>query len=356
MNEPFFSIVMPVYKVEKYLRKAVSSVLKQSFGNFELILVDDASPDGSPALCDMLGKEDERIKVIHLEKNGGVSNARNLGMDQALGKYLLFMDSDDYIDEELLRTVRNSLEKNPAQIVFFGMKEEHYDRNGKLIESISVVLPDGYFKDQNSLRNYMIQLEKSTLYGYACNKFYDLEYLRKLGIRYREYALNEDILFNIAFCRDISQMNVLGIPAYHYRKNMGMDSRTSQYVREYFQLHVKKIQALVDQYIYWGMFTKEIRRELAVIYTRYIMSALQRNCDPKSNMTLKKRICWIRRLYEQTLFQELIPHGRPKNLLVRIFHWCLNRHKTFLILFLGRIIYIVKSRMPGIFNVVQKNR
>lgn len=356
MSQPFFSVVMPVYNVEKYLKQAVNSVLIQSYGDFELLLIDDCSPDESPRLCDELAEQDPRIQVIHLEKNGGVSNARNKGMDLASGKYLFFMDSDDFIDEDLFESAHKSLEVNPAPIVFFGMTEEHYNAQGNLTESFPVTLPGGYFKDQESLRKYMIQLEKSTLYGYACNKFYRLEYLRKLGLRYKEYALNEDILFNIAFCRDIDRMNVLGIPAYHYRKNMDDRSRTSQFVKEYFQLHVQKMQALADQYQYWNMYTEEVRCDLAAIYTRYIMSALQRNCDPRSHMTLGKRKRWIKRLYDQKLFKELIPYGKPSNPVVKVLHMCLNKHWTFCCLVLGRSIYIVKSKMPGIFNAVQKNR
>ena len=356
MNQPFFSIVMPVYKVEKYLEEAVSSVLNQSSDDFELLLIDDCSPDQSPLICDRMASEEPRIQVIHLEKNGGVSNARNIGMDHASGRYLFFMDSDDFIEPGLFDAARKSLLENPAPIVFFGMTEDHYDPQGRCVESLPVVLPTQYFKDKESLRKYMIRLEKSTLYGYACNKFYDLEYLRNLGLRYKEYALNEDILFNIAFCRDIERMNILGIPAYHYRKNMDNRSRTSQFVKEYFQLHVQKMQALADQYRYWNMYTEDVRCDLAAIYTRYIMSALQRNCDPRSHMTLGKRKRWIKRLYDQQLFKELIPYGKPSNPVVKVLHMCLNRHWTFLALVFGRGIYIVKNKMPGIFNAVQKNR
>ena len=315
MEKPFFSVVMPVYKVEKYLEQAVNSILAQTFGDYEVLLIDDCSPDHSPDICDRLAKADQRIQVIHLEKNGGVSHARNLGMDKAIGTYLFFMDSDDYIDDTLFASVWQSIQDNPAQIVFFGMTEERFSSSGQLLESMPVALPTRQFKDQSSLRDYMMQLEKSTLYGYACNKFYNLDYLRSLKIRYEEYALNEDILF-----------------------------------------HVQKMQALWDQYNYWGMCTQQIRCDLAAIYTRYIMSALQRNCDPRSQMSLGKRKCWLKRLYEQKLFNELIPYGKPHNPVVRILHMCLKKHWTLLTLILGRVIYIVKSKMPGVFNIVQKNR
>ena len=91
----FFSVIVPVYNVEKYLKECVDSILKQTFTDFELILVDDGSTDNSPALCDEFAKNDSRVKVIH-NKNGGASVARNTGMKAAQGRYLINIDSDDY--------------------------------------------------------------------------------------------------------------------------------------------------------------------------------------------------------------------------------------------------------------------
>lgn len=356
MKTPFFSIVMPVYNVRAYLKQAIDSVCDQTYGDFELILIDDCSADGSSEICDFYAENDSRIQAVHLKQNGGVSHARNVGMDAATGSYLMFMDSDDYIDKELLQRCYASTQKNAAQIIFFGMTEEHFDKKGKHMESVVYKLPQKYFKDQNELRAYMIEIEKATLYGYACNKFYDLKYLRQLGLRYKEYALNEDILFNVSFCRDIDRLNILDCPAYHYRKVMDDKSRTARYVKEYFKLHVKKMTALYEQYQYWELCDEAVRGELALIYTRYIMSAVQRNCDERAHMNFVLRKEWLKKLYKQKLFLELIPYGRPQNGMVKLLHGCLKHHLTNITLVLGRVIFIVKNKLPGIFNVVQKNR
>lgn len=352
----YFSVVMPVYNVEKYLSQAIESVLNQTYGNFELLLIDDCSPDRSPAMCDAYGKKDGRIHVVHLEKNAGVSNARNVGMDMAKGKYLFFMDSDDYIDYDLFEHIYQAIKKNPAEITFFGMTEEHFDSKGEFLESIVFQVPTQFFSKQKKLRRYMIELEKATLYGYACNKFYDLTYLRKLRLRYKEYALNEDILFNVAYCMDIERMNVLAIPGYHYRKIMDDSSRSSKFVKNYFELHEKRVQVILDQYKYWGMCGRKIRRDLAAIYTRYILSALQRNCDPRSEMAIEQRKQWLKELYKQKLFNEVIPYGKPESHVVKLFHFCLKKKWVGINLIFGRVIYMVKTYCPKIFSIVQKNR
>ena len=91
---PFYSIIVPVYKVEPFIARCIESVLSQTFSNFELILVDDASPDKSGQICDDYASKDERVKVIHT-KNGGVSQARNYGINNATGQWLIFFDADD---------------------------------------------------------------------------------------------------------------------------------------------------------------------------------------------------------------------------------------------------------------------
>jgi len=116
-NQPFFSIVMPVYNVSKYLKQAVESVCLQTFKDYELILIDDCSVDGSAEICDQIAIDTDKIQVMHLKNNKGVSNARNVGMSIASGQYLMFMDSDDFIDSELLERVYISIQENTAQIV-----------------------------------------------------------------------------------------------------------------------------------------------------------------------------------------------------------------------------------------------
>ena len=121
MNKPFISVVMPVYGVEPYLHRAAESILKQTFKDIELILVNDCSPDRCGEICEEIAKQDHRVKVMHLEQNGGVSNARNQGMSLAQGSYILFMDSDDYLDLDTLQLAVDSLHENPAKLVIWGL-------------------------------------------------------------------------------------------------------------------------------------------------------------------------------------------------------------------------------------------
>ena len=115
MHYPEISIIVPVYKVEKYLDKCVQSIRAQTFGNLEIILIDDGSPDRCGEMCDTYAQEDARIKVIH-KANGGQSDARNVGIDAAQGRYLGFVDSDDFIEQDMYETLYNIIIQENADV------------------------------------------------------------------------------------------------------------------------------------------------------------------------------------------------------------------------------------------------
>jgi len=125
INNPLISIIIPVYNAKEYLRRCLDSILRQNYTNIEVLLIDDGSSDGSEAICDEYALLDKRIKVIH-QKNTGVSAARNVGLDLAKGDYISFVDSDDWIENDLLETLLNISKESGSYIVV-----SNYTRNNK---------------------------------------------------------------------------------------------------------------------------------------------------------------------------------------------------------------------------------
>ena len=203
------SIIVPVYKVEFYLEKCVNSIINQTYKNLEIILVDDGSPDNCGAMCEELAKVDNRIKVIHKE-NGGLSSARNAGIDIATGEYVAFIDSDDWIEPDFIEVLEKLLTENDADFSVCGMHNEYTEestlvRNHKI--STSVV----------ELSDIFVQIIDNPLfYGYAWNKLFKKDIIAK--IRFDETLLFcEDIDYSVRVADKCQKVAFTSEKLHHYR-------------------------------------------------------------------------------------------------------------------------------------------
>ena len=199
MGKVEISIIVPVYRAEKYLSRCVGSILEQTFTDFELILVDDGSPDKSGKLCDKYAKKDSRIKVIHKE-NGGVSSARNAGLDIAQGKYITFIDSDDWVSEKYLQLLIEPMIKEDVQLVVGSY--ETRDKNifhRKVKTSFIDILK---LKDDERAACYDMHHLKG-----PCMKMFLLSIIKKNNLRFKlNIHFGEDTIFvrnYLRFCEKI---------------------------------------------------------------------------------------------------------------------------------------------------------
>lgn len=353
---PVFSVVMPTYGVEKYIEKAIRSVQAQTFGNWELLVIDDCTCDQSAEIACEIAKTDSRIRIVHHEINQGLSAARNTGIQEAVGEYIWFMDPDDWVEPELMQAVAASLEKNRAEMVLFGLQEEYYAPDGHLQYSHPISPTEQYFTTQETLRKEFIRLEQQTLYGYAWNKFYNLDYLKSQNLWYTDVKLIEDIKFNVEYCMNIQRMNLLAITPYHYAKRVEMNL-TNKFVENYYKLHEWRIAMILNQYRSWKLDNENVRAILGGLYGRYILSALQRNCSKEANMSYRMRKKWCRNLFERPLFRELIPGAKAKDSFsLKIALRCLKWKQVGLCLVLGRGIYLVREKMPVLYSKVKAER
>lgn len=216
---PFFSIVVPIYNVEKYLKQCVESVLKQDFFNIEIILVDDGSPDLCPEICDEFSKKDNRIKVIH-KKNSGLSDARNKGLEKAIGEYILFLDSDDYyLDSTFLSKIKKKLEIKKVDIIFH--KRRYYIENNNEFKN----LPLEYDKKLNDLETtseLFYELSKiDSLEAHACLKVIRREFLIKNNLFFKKGILSEDVEWFFRVAPYVKSARVTNDVTYCYRVRNG---------------------------------------------------------------------------------------------------------------------------------------
>jgi len=360
-NQPFFTVIMPVYGVEQYLEKCTRCVLNQTYKNLELILVNDASPDASPEICDEIAKKDSRVTVIHKSENEGLSMARNTGIEYISSRknadfkgleYICFFDSDDEIDETLFETVADKINQdktnNKPDVILFGLVEEYYYKN-KLSHTKAISPGDLNLKTKEDINKNILNLEEQTLLGYAWNKCYSLDLIKKHNLRFEKVTLIEDILFNAQAFEQANSALLIDITPYKYKKRLNK-SLTNKFVPDYFDLHRRRIEILYNFHKNNNLLNEDIKKRLGNIFTRYIFSAIQRNYDKRAGFNRAKRRAFVKNLFDDELFNNLINFAKPDNKFLKIMANALKKRRVFVCVTLGHIIHMTKRFMPGVFD------
>lgn len=217
--EKLISIIVPVYNIEAYLPRCLDSVLAQTYAALEIILVDDGSTDSSGKICDHYAEKDDRIKVIH-KRNGGLSDARNAGMDAASGKYIGFVDGDDWIDEDMYRAMYAACEEEKAQVAVCRYKQIRSSGHNPSGRNEKAGMIDAFAGNSVSLSKtlaleaYVCADERYVIYNSVWSKLFSAELVKDM--RFPVGKNSEDIMFTTrAFCR-MERLVYLDSPYYNY--------------------------------------------------------------------------------------------------------------------------------------------
>ena len=213
---PKISVIIPVYKTEKYLEKCLNSILEQTFRDFEVLLVDDGSPDECAAMCDRYKKVDARVKVFHKE-NGGLSSARNYGIGKSAGEYLTFVDSDDYVAPEFLEVLYNKIESGRADMAVCGIYDVYASKINKQWEK-----EEEFDCTGEEIFGYI--LEGRMVSGSSCAKLYRRNIFE--NARFPEGMLYEDAYFLSEAVRWIKNASVTTRSLYYYVHREGSITTT----------------------------------------------------------------------------------------------------------------------------------
>lgn len=233
-NFPLVSVIIPVYKVEQYLPTCVESLINQTYKNLEIILVDDGSPDNCTKLCDEYAEKDNRVKVIHKE-NGGLSDARNAGIESAKGEWLVFVDSDDAIHPQMIEFLIKAVLQNNYQVATCGYKFIPQVWNGDndfVLYSFEKTFTESC--SEKSLIEYM----KQTLWTTAWAKIYKKDLFDQ--IKYPVGRLHEDEFTTYKVLYEAKKIYVIDLPFYFYRQR---DSSIMANISE------KNLNDTIDAYI-----------------------------------------------------------------------------------------------------------
>ncbi|WP_312819220.1 glycosyltransferase family 2 protein [Kaistella carnis] len=247
---PKVSIILPCYNVEKYIAKSIQSVLDQSYTDFELLVIIDGSPDNSKAIAESF--IDSRITVYE-KPNGGLSDARNYGLERAIGEFVYFMDSDDWIEPNLLEDNIKIVEEENLNFIVFGYIQDNEDPQGNIISSIEFNPNVGAYVKSDNLN---IDVHHLGLLGYAWNKIYRRSFIEKHQFRFQKgISLVEDILFNAPLYSISKQIKFNDKSYYHYISRSEITLMKS-FHKNSFELKVQKNIALEEFFSSWKVTNK----------------------------------------------------------------------------------------------------
>lgn len=211
MSDPKVTVIMPIYNVAPYLAKCIESVLKQTYINFELFLVDDGSRDESPEIVDRFAKQDSRIIAVH-QVNSGVDAARNVGLERGSGKYVAFIDSDDWYDEKYLEKLVTVAESESAQLVVCNFEPVGVDNPPKVKD-----IGTGKFNREEAMKHL---LGYNTFNGYVWNKLFLMSIIKEHSLRFQDgYWACDDVLFAGDYIYFCNKVTVIEDKLYYYRQN-----------------------------------------------------------------------------------------------------------------------------------------
>lgn len=276
---------MPVFKVENVLHYCIDSILNQTYKDFELILVDDGSPDNSGKVCDEYAQKDDRVIVIHKE-NGGVSSARNVGIDKAKGKYICFVDSDDYVSKDYLKTLIDIKEKyNDVDNIWCYFKT--VDKYSEKIDCKEVSSEPNI--EKYTVKDIMTLHEKWLDAGPYC-KLYNRNIVVNFGMHFREdMSLGEDLLFNFDYLdKTNGDIIVSSVEAYFYYIG-NENSLANKYYPNLLEIY-EIINSTMENYLNkWHCDNNQMKKYYNACFFKYEV-VLKNTFSNQNNVSNKEKI------------------------------------------------------------------
>ncbi len=352
MNDVKISVIMPVYKVENYIRKCLDSLLAQTLADWELFAVDDGSTDQSGAICDEYAAKDSRITVIHQE-NGGAPSARNAAIPKARGEYLYFMDADDWAEPNMLEEMYALAKKSNAQLVVAGYYIETYFSDTEFY-SQSQSLPSREFKNQNEFRDYAYKMfDKNLLYA-PWNKLFLREYVVDNEITFKN-TFWDDFPFNLDVIKDVERVVLTENKYYHFIRAR-KESETARYRPNMYEKREEEHVWMLTLYKYWNHEDENSREMIHRRYIERVIGCIENVTNEACTLSVKEKKERIKAMINAKPTRIALEYARPNTLMMRIMLLPIRIKSTNLTYLEGKIISGVKLSNIKLFARLKANR
>lgn len=345
------SVIMPIYRVESFLPRAIESVLKQTLADFELILVDDGSPDRSGEICDAYAKKDARIRVIH-QQNQGAPAARNAAMTISQGVYRFFCDADDWMEPDMLERLTALAEQTHADLVVCGFTIDTDSPGGMYRQTLCA--PAAHYRTAQEFRLNAAALFDNNLLYTPWNKLYRAERMDRLGIRFPQ-TFWDDFPFNLSYLRDVQSVAVTDAVLYHFTRSRA-ESETARYVPQMYEKREEEDRWMRELYAAWGLEGEREREFLARRYAERLVGCIENLTNPLCTLPVREKKAQIAAMLNAPRAREAFSLARPGSALLRLMFWPLRRRCVGLAYAQSCFITFVKTRFSGVFARLKASR
>lgn len=339
------SIITPVYKVQEYLEKCIDSIINQEFNDYELIIVDDGSPDDSGKIADYYSEKYSKIKVIH-KLNGGAPSARNAGIDVSKGEYLYFPDSDDWLAPEYLKEMYDCAQKSDAELVISGFTIEQFE-NGK---NRSYVTSTGYksLVGKESVRKNIHRYLNNMMVAVPWNKLYKADYIKNNNLRFPSLKW-DDLHFNLEVLKNINSVAICPAFGYHFLRSREGSETMDVFDGMLYQKRKEQFVHILQIYTYWNVKEKDIWNTIYGYYASRLVQCVQEIAI--SSAKNKKEL--VRKILSDDLSKVAFSEGTYDSVIIRIASLPMKYHLYSTSLLLGETMGFVKENMASTFYSIK---
>lgn len=344
------SVIVPVYNCEAYITQCIESVLRQTFRDFELILVDDGSKDKSPEICERYALRDSRIKVIHKPNGGGAGEARNVGLDSASSPFISFIDSDDWIKADMLEKLWAAQQRDDSDLVICGYRNivssvnEVYNFNTQY-EAASIC-------GNHEVKDFFIKYFPEGMVGYPWNKLYRLEIIRAHHLRFPKMRRLEDGIFNTEFFSYAEKITVLSDVLYNYRASQQVEQR--KLPKDFYSLMETFVKHYYHKLRQWGYQIEAVQKPIVYYFLNDFVGCLENIFFSSEYQSGKERMEAVKALRHARLVDYMLKQERTVGRYARIVLALFEKKHYMLMGLVIKVKILLKVRLYKLFQMIKK--
>ena len=346
------SVIMPVYKVEEYVGKAIESIQAQTLKEWEFLIVDDGTPDKSGEICDAYAAKDERIHVIHKE-NGGAPSARNVAIDIAKGEYMYFMDSDDWAEPTMLEDMYNLAKRDNAQLVVAGFYIDTYYTDTEYRQD-DFVVADAVYSNKEAFRKNAYKLFDKNLLYTPWNKLFESRYVMENNLRFPT-TFWDDFPFNVSVVRNIERVTVTSKQYYHFIRKRA-ESETAAYRPNMYEKREDEHGWMINLYKEWNVHNAESREMIARRYVERLIGCVENITNPKCTLSYREKRKQVKDMLSKQHVAQCLKLAKPRSSYMKILLVPLKMKSVTLTLLECQAISFVKTRNTKLFSKLKAGR